>query len=135
MEKSRKMEFVENQMERRIKMNQDTIDDFATKVARNPTYHLVWNAEDVMKAEMLRNKRLELLEYLRSDKFTLEVGIDELSKERQRQTSYLLDIKPWNHNSTSAMANLENLCKANTMAVWIKELDEIIGYLKTEDWN
>ena len=127
----KKLDIIRQYMERRNKWEYEILEKFDADVKRNGYVHTIkWMGEKVMKAEMLIQKRNELLKILSNKEMTVEQVPNAIEEEKTNLLQYLIDFTPWRHNSTDMMSNIENMVKADVIAQFVKELEELTEIIK-----
>jgi len=127
----KKLDIIRQHVERQNKWEYEVLEKFDADVKRNGYVHTIsWMGERVMKAEMLIQRRNELLRTLSNKEMTVEQILDAIEKEKTNLLQQMLDFTPWRHNSTNPISNIKNLVEADVIAQFVKELTEIIEELK-----
>lgn len=123
---NKQMEYVKTRVQNSINIANALIAKFKADIEKNGIAHTIqWMGEEAMAAETNLQKYTVLLNFLNSDRYSF----DELKAERERCVNQLVR-KPWRHNSTNPMANIESSVKAEVLADFVDKLDEILIYLK-----
>ena len=98
------------------------IDQFKEWVHKSPSDAMLNHGRLVFRVEFIQERLFEFVYHIENENYTLE----DLQHISEQYKDKLLYHQPWEHNSTSEMANIKKMAEASGMQHLIYILEHLI---------